>query len=329
MRFFKLTNYINFIKKYLKITSYILKCYKEFLRIRKFNQIIFIYNYDVEPLTIGDFIIFLQIVDLCHIKKKKIFVIKRQLREKSKKMSIKDFNYIKKNHQHLARHILKRDIKISFINHKILNKLLFQKNIFFYNLIKKGKSLTNFNEFFLLFFSKKRKINFIKKKFPYHKKIKTKLHNQKFITLFARKLNRDHQRNTDPNQLKKIIDLLTYKYPTIKIVIISDLEFYKKFSKKFSHLKNIIFSKKYNTSFLNDCNLICDSALNISFFVGGINQIALMTKKPYIIFSQSNYLDYKFFNFPFWKNKNQIHINSSNINYFLDTLKKFNYEIIN
>ena len=192
-------------------------------------------------------------------------------------------------------------MELFFETKKFCNQVLLNKRNL-YNLEKKEVVIPKLNYFTL-------HARFLKnsKNSPYSSKIST-------------------ARNLSKKDFIEIIKKILEKFPTKKIVIITDsggYKYFKKISKPFE--SSLIFSKKISKSFLGDMSLILNSKRYFCYVGGGITTTAILSKVPYTIgwtTNVSNEVYWQKNKYAFWQSKNQICVNVKKIENFFELIKQ-------
>ena len=299
------------------------------------------------PATYGDFINFLAFARYFEKKGKFIdfVIISSELRlswERLKKRKIKWFIEDLKRLAKLL--LLKSKSKVYNTNWKEFNKnflsnhknyfIPFKKNVFnrkrFYN------NLFNVINF-LLFFETNKFYNQVllnKRSFYNLEKKEVFIPKLNYFTLHARYLKNSQDspysskistaRNLNKKDFIEIIKKILEKFPTKKIVIITDSngqKYFKKISKSFG--SSLIFSKKISKSFLGDMSLILNSKRYFCYVGGGITATAIYSKIPYTVgwtTNVSNEVYWQKNKYTVWQNKNQICANIKKVENFFELI---------
>ena len=286
---------------------YFVKKIKKIIRKKEANTYYFIYDMSVSPIAYGEVFDCLMFVrSLQALGKKVVFVFtKDTIRQdykkiiKKKKLLNKRLYEIKKLSEKLIQkeNIIFRKKDLSYY---IKEKNLFQKNILFFETIKKKIPLYKFthNLCFYVFNNmsnlEKQKFFLNKKEFKLKSKFKTKFKN--YFSIGVRmSIGNEKERNINFDDLNHLIEKIRKNNSNYNIVIVSDLESFKiiKKNKKFLLNRNIFFSKKYFTNFIDDGAIILNSKKYFQYKGTGIQMYAEFSRIDFDIFHNLN--DYTIF----------------------------------
>jgi hypothetical protein len=274
-----------FLSKIYKII--ILKKLKSNLK-----KFIYVYDLKTSPISIGDVFVSIVIIKIIYLFKKKveIIVINDTIRADVEKRYKK--NYIKQFETELFEKLVKiittESTRFSIMSWNRFSSLKdeYKKNILFYYFVNKRKPIykishnvanlifpylsnNNKKKFYLNF---DKKFTYLEKKLP-----------EKYISLGIRyDYDWEKNRNISIEKIDEIINYLSKRFKSHKIVITCDKKAYKKISKIITN-DNILYSKKFTSNFLEDGQIILNSKFYFQYGGTGISQFAEHSKVPFEI----------------------------------------------
>lgn len=129
-----------------------------------------------------------------------------------------------------------------------------------------------------------------------------------YIALNIRKSEVHFTWNNSESQIIEIYRFLKFNFPTLKIIVLSDLigtNYTKEIANR--HKMDLIFSKDHpdNNSYIEDANIILNSSFYFQFSGGGMSTVAFFSNIPYLILQKPGYENLAFKNGLNWSKKNQ------------------------
>ena len=258
------------------------------------KEFILVWNSELEPWSLGNFVVFLSLGRYFTVKNKKIsiyFIISNKNR--------RDSNYPKKKLLQWFKTLSKIFFGKNLLKFKILNKKNFLKVeyskdsfLIFENLVKKNIRVGTKIPYVINFLAKTENKNFRSKLLineklfkPYTNKKIDKFIKKKYVCLLVRAAKKNiNSRNTSKNACIGSVKKIYEKFKGYNILIISDKHGCKKAKKYINNkIKNVFYCKDFSPTLYSDIFLQLSSRLTIaSHFAGGILTLSWVSSKPYL-----------------------------------------------